>query len=217
MKLCCYTPRTTKLCWGYIGFTPSVCPSVRPACSVRSVAPSLFDRISSYVAQIHPIREWCVTYHFEVKGQGHTGRLIFWPCSLCSSLAIWWNFFLCGTNIPHKGMICHVPFLGQKSRSHGSFELLAMSASSVPRCVRAVAPWLFDGISSYVTQIHPKRGWCVAYHFEVDRSKVKVTQAVWTFGCLCSVAPWIFDGISSYMAQMHPIRRWCVTYHFLGQ
>ena len=26
-----YTPRTTKLLGGYIGFTPSVCPSVRPA------------------------------------------------------------------------------------------------------------------------------------------------------------------------------------------
>ena len=68
-------PRTTKL-WGYTGFTMSVCPSVRPsvcpsvckmsvcpASRVHSVAPWLFDGISSYVAQIHPIRGWCVAYH----------------------------------------------------------------------------------------------------------------------------------------------------------
>ena len=33
-------PHTTKLLW-YVGITPSVCPSVRPASRVRSVAPTV--------------------------------------------------------------------------------------------------------------------------------------------------------------------------------
>ena len=48
---------------GYISFTLSV----RSACGVRSVAPCLFHWLYSHVAQIHPTRGWCVTYHFQVN------------------------------------------------------------------------------------------------------------------------------------------------------
>ena len=45
-----YNPRTTKLLWGgYIGFTPSVRPSIRPASRVRSVAPTVLIGSISYL------------------------------------------------------------------------------------------------------------------------------------------------------------------------
>ena len=44
-----------------------------------------------------------------------------------------------------------------------------------------VAHCLFHGLYSYVTQMQPMRGRCVLYHFQVNRSKVKVTWVVWIF------------------------------------
>ena len=52
---------------GYIGFMPSICLSVHPACCIRSVAHCLFHGLYSYVAQIHPRSERCVAYHLQVN------------------------------------------------------------------------------------------------------------------------------------------------------
>ena len=40
--------------------------SLCPACHVYSVACCPFHGLYSYVAQIQPMRGWCVTYHFQV-------------------------------------------------------------------------------------------------------------------------------------------------------
>ena len=72
-----YSP-TQQGCGGRcLVFTPSICLSICLACHVRFVACCLFHELYSYAAQIQPTRGWCVVYHFQVKGQGHTGRLNF--------------------------------------------------------------------------------------------------------------------------------------------
>ena len=48
-----------------------------------------------------------------------------------------------------------------------------------PSCrLRTVAWCLFHGLYSYVAQIQPMWGQCVAYHLQVNRSVVKVTRVV---------------------------------------
>ena len=55
-------------CWGYIGFTPSVCLSVCLTCTFCFVVHCLFHGLYSYVAQIQPMREGCGAYHFQING-----------------------------------------------------------------------------------------------------------------------------------------------------
>ena len=54
--------------------------------------------------------------------------------------------------------------------------------------VRSVARCLFHGLYSYVAQIQPMRRQCVSYHFQVNKSKVKVTRVICIFeisaGCI---------------------------------
>ena len=56
-----YTDKTTtKLFGGYIGFTPSVCLSVRPASRVRSVASTVQDGFFPYLVQMINRMRGCV-------------------------------------------------------------------------------------------------------------------------------------------------------------
>ena len=66
---------------------------------------------------------------------------------------------------------------------------LSVRPSVHPSCrVRFVAHCLYQGIYSYVALIQPMIVRCVAYHFQVNRSKVKVTQVVWIFSHIRSMA-----------------------------
>ena len=54
----------------------------------------------------------CVTFDLDLYLQG----------CLSVILPISWIIFICGTNTTHEGIMCHISFLGQRSRSHRSFE-----------------------------------------------------------------------------------------------
>ena len=43
---------------------------------------------------------------------------------LAVTLRISWIMFICCTNRTHQGTMCHISFLGRRSRSHRSFEFL---------------------------------------------------------------------------------------------
>ena len=137
---------------------------VRSFCCVRSVAPSLFDRITSYTTHEGTM---CRAPFSDpkVEGQGHMGCSKFLPCPLRGSVPIWLNNFICGTYTTHEGTMCHAPFSGPKSK--GKIPRVVRSFC----CVCSVAPSLFDRITSYVAHIQPMRGRCVTHHFQVRRSR----------------------------------------------
>ena len=67
------------LCSGYIGFTPSVHPSVCPACRVRSVTPTVLDGFFPYVAQMITsiIGVSCgITFDLDLYLQGHSAMTL---------------------------------------------------------------------------------------------------------------------------------------------
>ena len=64
---CYYTLCTTKLLGGYIGFTPSVHPSVCPASRVHSVAPTVLVGSISYLYNLSSNFRKCVTCKFSGK------------------------------------------------------------------------------------------------------------------------------------------------------
>ena len=47
----------------------------------------------------------------KVKGQGHTGRFMFWPSPLLH--------FVCGIHTTHEGRMCHASFSGSKVKGQG--------------------------------------------------------------------------------------------------
>ena len=65
------------------------------------------------------------------------------------------------------------------------FTLSVRPAVHLSRIMSVLARCLFRGV--YVPQIQPMRVWCVAYHFQVNSSKVKVTHVIWIFSCVCSM------------------------------
>ena len=78
----------------------------------------------------------------------------------------------------HVVTMCRAPFPGQRSRSHGSFEVFVMSDPWLPTC-------------TYLTELlhmwHAYNTWgghCVAPHFQNERSTVKVT---WIVSCFIPV------------------------------
>ena len=57
-------PHTVKL---YEGISISLHLSIRPACCVCSAARCLFHGLYSYIAQMEPMRAWCIAYHFKIN------------------------------------------------------------------------------------------------------------------------------------------------------
>ena len=51
-------------------------------------------------------------------------------------------------------------------------------------------------------------------HFQVNRSRFKVTWIVWTFCRVCYVASCLLDGLTSYLTQIQPMRGQCAAHHF---
>ena len=61
------------------------------------------------------------------------------------------------------------------------------------------------------------RGRWVVYHSQDERSVVKVTQVVSSFGPVRSVALSLFDWITSYVAYIQQMRGQCVVPHFQSE
>ena len=91
---------------------------------VRSLASSKFDKITSYVAYM-----WCTI--FRMKGHRFRSQ----GCLLCGFLLIWPNHIICGIQTTHEGAMCLALFSvwkGQRSRWHGVFQVLTLSAPWLP-------------------------------------------------------------------------------------
>ena len=135
-----------------------------------------------------------------VKGQGHMGCSKFLACPLRCSLPIQAICFICGTNTIHDWTMCRAPILGQKVKGQGHTGQICVFS------VRFIVLCLFDRFASYVAQIQPMTGLCVTQHFQVNRSKVKVTMAVWNFKRVRAVTPCLlFAELISYMAEIQPM------------
>ena len=134
---------------------------------------------------------------FRVNGQGH--RVIWIFC--VRSVPIWPIIFLCGIHTTHEVTMCRAPFLGQRSRSHGSFKfpvfLLRISALT----------WRIHFICG--THTTHKKATC----HTIYRSTVKVTRVVWVFG-MCSqwLGPYLTNSL--HMEFVQPVRRQCVAHYF---
>ena len=59
--------------------------------------------------------------------------------------------------------------------------------------------------------VHPPIHWCVMHHFQVKKSRVKVTHVIQN---LCCVALWLFNRFTSYLGQIQPMRWQCAMHHF---
>ena len=175
---------------------------------VRSVAPSLLDRFTSYVVYTQPMRWRCVAHHFRVKRSKVkvTGVVRSFGC--VRSVLIGPIHFICGTHATHEVRMCRAPFPGQKVKGQGH------SGRSKFCRVRSMAPSLLDRFTSYVVYTQPMRWRCVAHHFRVKRSKVKVTGVVWSLCCVRSEAPSLLNRITSYVVHTQPVRWRCIAHHF---
>ena len=103
-----------------------VVSSFGPVCSV---VVSLFDLLD--IRHIYNI--WRATCRAPFPGwKVKVTRVIsrFWPCPRHGFVPIWPNNFICGIHTTHDGRSACTIFRmkGQKSRSHGSFKILALSA-----------------------------------------------------------------------------------------
>ena len=78
-----------------------------------------------------------------------------------------------------------------------------------PLCSSLPNSWIIVIFGTNTT--HPGR--CVIYHFQVNRSKVKVTLVIRIFSHICSMARQLFDWFASYVALIKPMNEWCVAYH----
>ena len=128
-------------------------------------------------------------------------------CTLYSSVRIWQIHFICGTHRIHDVAMCRVPFPGQKIKDQ---------VKQVVRnfcCVRSVASFLFHRITSYVIHTQPTKWRCVAHHFWVKRSMVKVSWIVRSFSSVRFISPSLFDRFTSYVVHAKPMRWWRVALH----
>ena len=137
---------------------------------------------------------------FQVKRSKVTGVIWSFCHVLCVSMPIWQICFILGTIIVHNMTMCHnfQVKLGPRSRSHWSFQLkVTLVIWSFCR-VCSVASSLFDWFTSYVAYIQHMTGDVSHHscHSQDERSKVKVTWVVSSFGPVRSVASTLFDRIT---------------------
>ena len=159
---------------------------------VCSVALSLFHRFTSYEIHTQPLSHTMCRAPFPgQKVQGHTGHLKFSSCLLHGFLLIWPNHFICGIHTTHERATHHASFSVRKVNGQGHMGLFKFWPC--PLC-GFVPIWLNHLYVAYIQHI---RGWCVAPHFQDQRSKVKVTQVTSHLGPVCSVALSLFGLITS--------------------
>ena len=78
-------PLHNEVVGGYIGFTPSVCPSVRPASRVRSVAPNVVVGSISYLYILSSNFRRCVACRvsYQIRIFGNFLKLVTLPLPCC--------------------------------------------------------------------------------------------------------------------------------------
>ena len=93
----------------------------------------------------------------------------------------------CGLKAPGHYMNQCWLLISEILGSHRSFKVFSKTA-----------PFLFDWFASYVAQIQPVGGQCVVHHFQVKRSKVKVTFKVFAVS-----APWLCAYLTDSFHMWH--------------
>ena len=148
------------------------------SCGVRSTTCTVLDGFFPYLAQMITSMRGCVACND------------LWPWSI-SSRSFSHDFAIkllkYGTSCAVRPTACTV--------LDEFFLYLAQMITNMRRYVvcNDLWPWpissrlfscevaYFNGLYSHVTQIQPRRGCCVMYHFQVNRSKVKVIHRWLTF------------------------------------
>ena len=128
---------------------------------VRSVAPFLFHQFSSYEIDTQPMWSYCVAHHFQVKRSKVKVTWGIWSFhhvrSMASSLFDRFTSYVAYTQ--HTRGWCVVPhFQDERLRSHGPFQILALSA-----------PWLHSYLAELLHIWHPYNTWGgqdVMLHFQ---------------------------------------------------
>ena len=142
---------------------------------------------------------------WKVNGQGHMGRFKFWSCLLCGFIPIWLNHFICGIHATHEGLCVAHHFQDERSRSHRSFLVLALSALWLhPYLAEALHMW-----HTYTTSGNDVS--YIIFRFK-DQGHT---------GCLkflpCPLRGFfLIHQITSYVAYIEHIKGRCVAHHFLS-
>ena len=151
------------------------------SCRVCSTAHTVLNGFFPYLSQIIYTMRRCITcnhiwiWPISSKSFSHKYAIELLkygiPCRVHSTISSGWITSLLGTNDHYH----------EKGVSHSmTFELdLYLQGHLLLLC-------LIHGLYLYTNmhrhaQIQPMRKWCVMYDFQVNRSKVKVTQVLWVF------------------------------------
>ena len=181
---------------------------------VRSVAPYLFHRFTSYEVHTQPMRSQCVTCNFKVIRSKVKVTLVIWSffhvrfvaSYLCDRITSYVAY------IQHmRGAMCHTPFSGWKRRwstSHGSFKVLALSA-----------PWFCPYLteSLHICGIHTTHeGTMCRISFPGWKVNGQGHTGPLDFYLVRSVAFSLLDQITSDVAYIQHMRGRCVAHQFLS-
>ena len=116
-------------------------------CHVCSVASSLFDQISSYVANIQHMKGWCAMPHFQdERSMVKVTQVIssFGPVhSVASSLFGWITSYVAYIQHMSGRCVSHIIFWikCQRSRSHELFKVFTMFAPWLPHLTKSLHIW----------------------------------------------------------------------------
>ena len=132
---------------------------------------------------------------------GSHGSIEFLLCQFCSPMPISPIYFICVTNTTHEVTMCNTTFPSQRSRSHGSFKIFAMSA-----------PWLRTYLIDSLNMWHQYYPWIGEVSCTISRSKVQRWRSHRLFEVfsVCSIALCLFHRFV-YVAQISPMMMMCHT------
>ena len=119
---------------------------IRSFSCVRSVAPSLFGWITSYVAYIQHMMDDMLGTIFRIKGQAHPGHVNFLPCPLCSSVSISPIHFIWDTHNPWGHNVSRT-FSRSKGQGHlGNLIFFVSTLLLPPYLTKSLHIWTWEAI-----------------------------------------------------------------------
>ena len=154
-KTMCHAP--------FPGEKVKIIQDIQSFCHVRSEALSLFHRSTSYVVHKQSITRRCVMHHFQInrsKVKFTQALQSFWCVRyVAPSLFDSFTYHLVHTQPMKKRGVMH-HFGVKRSKSHGSFEVYAMSA-----------PWLHPYFTDLLHMWHTHNPWRYDVSRTISRSK----------------------------------------------
>ena len=180
-------PRQTISWMGFwnrkpIKFLPYI---TKTACfnSLYNTIPSPGDKhIHMWYTQ--PMRWRCVAHHFRVKkSKAKVTRVVRIFCrvrSVAPSLFDQFTSYVKHTHTTHEVTMCRSRFPGHRSRSHGSFEIFAMSA-----------PWLRPYLTHKRWVEHTHNPWGDDVAHIIFGSKGQRSRSIGSFEVFTVSAPWL--------------------------